>query len=81
MVAILLFLENYGIHILFSLSIICFLVMTLIISNKKSPYEEGMHWNYYIECENGFTYKIKDKVSIQVLNSDGTPLKCGQKIY
>jgi hypothetical protein len=49
----------------------------------KDPYEEGMHLNYSIQCVNGFTYKVlSDKRgTIQVLNSDGTPLKCGEKIY
>jgi len=49
--------------------------------SKKDPYEEGMHWDYSIICENGFVYKNKNKGTIQVLNSDGTPLKCGNKIY
>jgi hypothetical protein len=48
---------------------------------SKDPYEEGMHLNYSIKCENGFVYKQIDRGTIQVLNSDGTPLKCGQKIY
>ena len=45
--------------------------------------EEGMHWSYSIKCENGFVYKILDKSrgAIQIFNSDGTPLKCGHKIY
>ena len=47
----------------------------------EDPYEQGMHWDYHIECENGFVYKLKHNISIQVLNSDGTPLRCGQKIY
>ena len=46
------------------------------------PYEEGMHWSYSIKCENGFVYKsVGHKGTIQILNSDGTPLKCGHKIY
>jgi hypothetical protein len=81
MVGFISILENWGVHILFSLSMLCFIVLLFNIGNKQDEYEEGMHWDYYIECENGFAYKIKDKVSIQVLNSDGTPLKCGQKIY
>jgi len=48
---------------------------------NKDPYEEGMHWDYSIICENGFVYKNKNRGTIQVLNSDGTPLKCGKKIY
>lgn len=51
--------------------------------SQKDPYEEGMHFDYSIECENGFVYKSMGRYrgTIQVLNSDGTPLKCGDKIY
>lgn len=51
--------------------------------SKKDPYEEGTHWDYSINCENGFVYKVLDqrRGTIQVLNSDGTPLRCGEKIY
>ncbi len=50
--------------------------------SKKDPYEVGSHWDYSIQCENGFVYKsMSHKGTIQVLNSDGTPLKCGHKIY
>jgi hypothetical protein len=50
---------------------------------SKDPYEPGMHFSYSIECENGFVYKSLDhrRGTIQVFNSDGTPLKCGEKIY
>lgn len=49
----------------------------------KDPYEEGIHFDYSIKCENGFVYKTLggSRGTIQVLNSDGTPLKCGEKIY
>jgi len=49
--------------------------------SKKDPYEIGMHWDYNIVCENGFIFKQNRYGIIQVLNSDGTPLKCGEKIY
>ncbi len=49
--------------------------------SKKDPYEIGMHWDYSIVCENGFIFKQNRYGIIQVLNSDGTPLKCGEKIY
>ena len=51
--------------------------------SKKDPYEVGTHWDYSIECENGFVYKTLShrRGSIQIFNSDGTPLKCGHKIY
>lgn len=48
---------------------------------NKDPYKEGMHLDYSIKCENGFVYKELNRGTIQVLNSDGTPLKCGKKIY
>ncbi len=53
------------------------------LESNKDPYEEGMHWNYSIECENGFVYKVLDqrRGTIQIFNSDGTPLKCGEKIH
>jgi len=71
-------------------SFLFFVIITIIgvtigiyCESKKDPYEEGMHWNYSIHCENGYVYKIikSGRGSILVLNSDGTPLKCGQKIY
>lgn len=49
--------------------------------SKRDPYEVGSHWDYSIECENGFVYKIKHRAAMQVFNSDGTPLRCGKKIY
>ena len=51
--------------------------------SKKDPYEVGSHFDYSIECENGFVYKSLDnrRGTIQIFNSDGTPLKCGHKIY
>lgn len=51
--------------------------------SHKDPYEIGMHWDYSITCENGFIFKILDqrRGTIQIFNSDGTPLKCGEKIY
>lgn len=55
----------------------------LYCESKKDPYEIGMHWNYSITCENGFIFKILDqrRGTIQIFNSDGTPLKCGERIY
>jgi hypothetical protein len=51
--------------------------------SKMDPYEPGSHWDYSIECENGFVYKSLSnrRGTIQILNSDGTPLKCGEKIH
>lgn len=55
----------------------------LYCESQKDPYEIGMHWDYSITCENGFIFKILDqrRGTIQIFNSDGTPLKCGEKIY
>lgn len=66
--------------ILFS---ICCVLLGSYCESKKDPYEEGIHWSYSISCENGFVYKILDnrRGAIQIFNSDGTPLKCGEKIY
>jgi hypothetical protein len=73
------------------LSPLIYLFLFMVISvflmsyceNKKDPYEPGMHMNYNIECENGYSYKVlgRNRGVIQILNSDGTPLRCGQKIY
>jgi len=52
----------------------------LYFESKKDPYEVGMHFDYKIECENGFVYKFKRGMTMQVFNSDGTPLRCGEKI-
>jgi hypothetical protein len=63
---------------------IIFFIIAIYAQNcdRKDPYSEGIHWDYSITCENGFVYKqISRKGIIQVLNSDGTPLKCGEKIY
>lgn len=59
------------------------LYLAVKCEQSKDPYEEGMHFDYSIECENGFVYKTlgERRGTIQVLNSDGTPLKCGEKIY
>ena len=47
----------------------------------KDPYAEGMHWDYSITCEGGFVYKTlpQNRGTILILNSDGTPLRCGRK--
>lgn len=67
------------------LLLILFVFILLFIGfwceSKKDPYEVGTHMDYKILCENGFIYKQTRYGTIQVLNSDGTPLKCGKKIY
>jgi hypothetical protein len=68
------------------LAIALILAISIIIigeyyESKKNPYEVGMHFDYSIKCENGFVYKQLNRGTIQVLNSDGTPLRCGKKIY
>ena len=63
------------------LVLICAFIKTC--DSNRDPYEIGAHWDYSIQCENGFVYKSLDhhRGTIQVINSDGTPLKCGNKIY
>ena len=53
------------------------------LESKRDPYEIGSHWDYSINCENGFIYKVLSdrRGTIQILNSDGTPLRCGEKIH
>lgn len=57
------------------------IALLLIGCNQSDPYAEGLHWDYEIHCENGFVYKRTKGMTIQVLNTDGTPLRCGKKIY
>lgn len=58
------------------------MVSVSISGDETDPYSEGTHWQYQIRCENGFVYKVRGREgAIQILNSDGTPLRCGQKIY
>lgn len=63
------------------------LLIAFLIYHERTidPYQEGTHLDYYIQCENGFVYKIQgsviSKYPMQIFNSDGTPLKCGEKIY
>jgi len=54
-----------------------------ISNDQEEPYREGMHFDYSIKYENGFVYKTlpQGRGTIQVLNSDGTPLKEGKNIY
>jgi hypothetical protein len=65
------------------LIVIIFITLGLYCESKKTPYDVGMHWDYSIICENGFIYKVlgNKRGTIQVLNSDGTPLKCGKVKY
>jgi hypothetical protein len=67
----------------FILFIAAMLWLGVWYESTLDPYEEGMHFDYSIKCENGFVYKSMsgNRGTIQVLNSDGTPLKCGHKIY
>jgi hypothetical protein len=69
--------------LIISVAIIGLLFLEGYCESKKKPYEEGMHWSYSIECENGFVYKTLGhrEGTIQIFNSDGTPLKCGEEIY
>jgi len=58
-----------------------FLVTFSYLETKKDPYEVGNHLDYNIKSINGFIYISANRGYIQVLNSDGTPLKKGHKIY
>lgn len=71
--------EFIGIFILF----IGLLTIGFYIEGKRDPYDIGMHMDYSISCENGFKYKTlsRNRGTILILNSDGTPLKCNQKKY
>jgi len=66
-----------------SITILAFMLLAIgiFINGQKEPYEEGIHFDYSIVCENGFVWKQTHHGTIQILNSDGKPLKCGEKIY
>jgi hypothetical protein len=66
------------------LAFVLFIAVISLIAKScepSNPYEQGMHWDYSIECENGFVYKVKNRAAMQIFNTDGTPLRCGHKIY
>jgi len=69
--------------LLLTLSIFAVVFLCQWYESTRDPYEIGMHWSYSIECENGFVYKTlgRHRGTIQILNSDGSPLKCGEKIH
>lgn len=49
--------------------------------DRENPYAEGEHFSYRIIIENGFVYKYQKGATVQIFNSDGTPLRAGKKIY
>lgn len=67
--------------------VIVFLVFCLSIgallwaSEPSDPYQEGMHWDYSIRCEEGFLWKHRSspQSTIPLLHSDGTHVRCGEK--
>lgn len=69
------------------LALLLFVFLALFLmeycESKRDPDEIGMHANYSVICENGFKYKVlgNRRGTIQMLNSDGTPVKCDQKQY
>ena len=65
----------------FVLLIFGLMFLGMYCESQKEPYDVGMHWDYNIICENGFIYKQMRHGTILILNSDGTPLVCGKKIY
>jgi hypothetical protein len=65
----------------FVLLIFGLMFLGMYCESQKEPYDVGMHWDYSIICENGFIYKQMRHGTIPILNSDGTPLVCGKKIY
>jgi hypothetical protein len=65
----------------FTLLLIVLTFFGMYCESQKEPYDVGMHWDYSIICENVFIYKQMRHGTIPILNSDGTPLVCGKKIY
>jgi hypothetical protein len=70
--------KTMGYLVLFSVGSV---LLGTYCESHKDPYEIGLHWDYSIICENGFIYKQMKYGIIPIVNSDGTPLKCGEKIY
>lgn len=64
-------------------ALITIIALGITFGSKTDPYKEGRHFGYTIKCQNGYVYKLPNRHyrKIQVLNSDGTPLKCGQKAH
>lgn len=64
-------------------ALICTIMFITFSCNNSDPYKEGVHWDYSISCEDGFKYKHLGghRGTILILNSDGTPLRCGKKRY
>jgi hypothetical protein len=63
------------------IAILLIFILWIFYESTTEPYDEGIHIGYHIKCENGFVYKCDRYKAIQILNSDGTPLKCGKKPY
>jgi hypothetical protein len=59
------------------------LISVLTSSCHDNPNDLGTHWNYSVECHDGFKYKILgDKRGvIPILHSDGSPVKCMEEQY
>ena len=57
-----------------------FLLATLLCAcDPEDPYAEGSHWDYSIQCEEGFLWKTRSHHgTIPVLHTDGTHMRCGE---
>lgn len=68
---------------LLTITILAFtlLVFSIFLENTKDPNSIGMHDQYSVKCVNGYVYRFYVNGTIRVENSDGTPLKCGHKLY
>lgn len=57
------------------------LICEHFLHGPEGQYDEGMHSDYSIQCENGWMYKQRYRNVYPVLNSDGTHARCGTKVY
>jgi hypothetical protein len=72
-----------------ALFLIVFVIFVMIVKSfDTNPYSEGTHYRYYITCENGVVIQNWTTKNAHVRyrrdtikNSDGTLLRCGEKIY
>lgn len=57
------------------------LVCERVFHGPEGKYDEGVHLDYSIVCENGWMYKRQYRNIYPVLNTDGTHARCGTKVY
>lgn len=66
--------------ILFIVALFIVAMTTAIVCSKydkENPYTVGMHWNYRVECESGYLYKVvRGQGVFPIKDSLNNQLKC-----